>query len=176
MNVTSDNSYDSSPIGCTFPLHCCNKKDLSGKGKTENSLRLWEISAMLLEEEKRRCMLNKARKMPSLLHSPFHHGVLHTQIMYTKMESTSLLSRWVNPLEWATSAAYAIACLRSVGEESRHSHYWDLSRLCIAPDLFTATTKPKSLCTIWWMPLPCQIVDVPSTAGVQRLRTILPID
>lgn len=92
MTVTSDNSYDSSPIACTFPLLCCNKKDLSGKGKAEDFLWLWEIPAMLPAEEKGRSMPSKERKMLLLLHSPFHHGALNTQIMYTKMESIDLLS------------------------------------------------------------------------------------
>lgn len=44
MTVTTDNSYDSSPIGCTFPLLCCNKNDFLGKGKTENS---WNLGRFL---------------------------------------------------------------------------------------------------------------------------------
>lgn len=92
MTVTSDNSYDSSPIACTFPLLCCNKKDLPGKGKAEDFLWLWEISAILPAVEKCRSMLRKERKMLLLLLSPFHRGVLNTQIMHTKVERTDLLS------------------------------------------------------------------------------------
>jgi len=134
MNVTSDNSYDSGPIGCTFSFLRCHKKDLSGKGKTENSLWLWEISAVPLEKEKCGSMLHKERKMPLPLHAPFHHGVLNTQIKHTETENTDVLSRRVSLLEWMTSAACATVCLRSAGEESRHSHYWDLSHFCIIPD------------------------------------------
>lgn len=50
MNVTGDNSHDSGPIGCTFPLLLCYKIALSGKGKTESCLWLWEMSAVLREE------------------------------------------------------------------------------------------------------------------------------
>lgn len=92
MTVTSDNCNDSSPIACTFPLLCCSKKDLSGKSKAENFLWLWETSSMLPAVEKCRSMPSKERKMLLLLHSPFHHVVLNTQVMHTKMESTDLLS------------------------------------------------------------------------------------
>lgn len=69
---------------------------------------------MLPAKEKCRSMLSKERKMLLLLHSPFHHRALNTQIMHTKMESTDLLSWWVNLLEWAISSAYAIVCLLSL--------------------------------------------------------------
>lgn len=91
MTVTSDNSHDSNPVACTFPLRCCNKKDLSGKGKAEDFLWLWETSSILPTEEKCRSILSKERKMLLLLHSLFH-GILNTQIMHTEMGSTDLLS------------------------------------------------------------------------------------
>lgn len=91
MTVANDNSYDSNPIACTFPLLCCNKKDLSGKGEAEDFLWLWETSSMPLAEEKCRPILSKERKMLLLLHSLFN-GFLSTQIMHTEMESTDLLS------------------------------------------------------------------------------------
>lgn len=110
------------------------------------------------------------------LSSSPQHRVLRTQIKCIKMESTNLLSCWMNPLEWATSAAYVIVSLCSIGDESHYSHYWDLSHLYFVPDLRSVMTKLKSFCTICWMPLPCQIKDVPPTTVIQRPCTILPID
>lgn len=66
-----------------FPLLWWNKKNPSGKGKAQNFLWLWETSAML-PAEKCRSTFRKERKMLLLLHSPFHHGFLNTQIMHTK--------------------------------------------------------------------------------------------
>lgn len=84
MNITSDNSSDSGPVGCTFPLLLCYKIALTGKGKAENSLWLWVMSAVLLEE-KCSSMLKQKRKILSLLHSLFHHEAPHLQIKHTQM-------------------------------------------------------------------------------------------